>query len=118
MDISSSYRRPALKLIARVRRLGKRSDRAGSRVVALTAIAVVIVAAWVATAFSRVSLARAQADAAAAAQPCRPPVPATTVSQSSSRTSVLAKRDAIVYIVAGDATSFHAPAHAPGANRQ
>ena len=111
MDIPSSYRRSALKLIARVHRLGKHSDRTVSRAAVLTAVGAVVVIAWFAIVVDRVGLAGAR-DAAA-------PAPATAVSPSTqARPTVLSKRDAIVYLVAGDETHYHASVHAPNSNRK
>jgi hypothetical protein len=110
MDISSYHRRTALKLIARVHRLGKQKHRAVSRAAVLTAVAVLVVVAWLAIAFDRVGLAGAR-DVAPLTQ-------ATTVSQQAPRTTTLAKREAMVYLVAGDETHYHASVHEPNTNRK
>lgn len=110
MDITSSHRRTALKLIARVHRLGKQQNRAVSRAAVLTAVATLVVVAWCAIAFDRVGLAGAR-DVA-------PPVQSTPVSQAPARATTLAKREAIVYLVAGDEAHYHASVHAPNTNRK
>jgi hypothetical protein len=117
MDILTTYRRPALKLIARVRRLGKQEVRAGSRAALLTVLAALVVVAWCAIAVNRVGLAGAK-DASSTAFTPRGGARAVPVSQGAGRSTTLSKRDAMVYILAGDDRHFHAPVHAAGANRQ
>jgi hypothetical protein len=117
MDILTTYRRPALKLIARVRRLGKQEVRAGSRAALLTVLAALVVVAWCAIAVNRVGLAGAK-DASSTAFTPRGGARAVPVSQGAGRSTTLSKRDAMVYILAGDDRHFHAPVHASGANRQ
>lgn len=110
MTSSRSYRRSALKLIARVRILGKRGAPALSSVATLAALALVIVVAWVVVGFTRVS--QAGVTETLPAVPVTPALAATPVSsQSPNRSTTLAKRDPIVYTVEGDTTYFHAPVH-------
>ena len=110
MDIPSSQRRTALKLIARVHRLGKRQNRAVSRAAVLTVVAALVVVAWLAVVVDRVGFTVARDGA--------PAVQATTVGQPAARPTTLAKREGIVYIVDGDAKHYHASVHEPNTNRK
>ena len=111
MDIAASpHRRSALKLIARVHRLGKHGNRAVSRAAVLTAVGALVVVAWLAITVDRVGLAGAR-DAGAAVQ-------TTAVTQTAPRPTTLSKRDTIVYLVEGDAKHFHSSMCAPDANRK
>ena len=110
MDITSPHRRSALKLIARVHRLGKQKHRAVSRAAVLTAGGSLVVVAWFAIAVDRAGLAGARDVAPPAMQ-------ATTTSQPA-RPTTLAKKEAMVYLVAGDDVYYHASVHEPNTNRR
>ena len=118
MEIANPYRRPALKLIARARRLGKREVEIGSRAAVLTAVGAVIAAAWLVIAVNRVGIAVANEGVGPAAVSSRQPAQATPVNHGTNRATTLSKRDAMVYLVAGDDAHSHAPVHAPDASRQ
>lgn len=119
MNIHRSYRRSVLKLIARLRMLSKRSAFQASNVATLAVLATVIVTAWLVIAFSRVSVASSSESHTVEPIPVRAPVQATPVSQSwSANSTVLAKREVLVYILDGDSTYFHSPMHVHDSDRQ
>jgi hypothetical protein len=112
MSTSSPYPRSALKLIARVRKLGKRTVPALSNLAALVALTAFIVVAWAVIAFTRVGLTGAQAapDAPVAAE--RTDVQAAPVAaQTAPRPTTLSKRESLVYVVDGDKSFYHCPGH-------
>jgi hypothetical protein len=113
MLTSRSYRRSALKLIARVRLLGKRSAPALSSFATLATLAVLIVGAWIVIAFTRVGLAGAiEAPPVPVSAPRSDVQTAPLAGQGLAQPTVLSKRDAIVYVVNGDSVYYHCPVHA------
>lgn len=117
--ITSSYRRSALKLIARVRMLSKRSESPLSNVVTIGMLAAIVGVAWTVTGFSRVGSVGAK-DVPAAAATVAAPIVATPVNNpTGGRSTVLSRREPMVYVVANDDLFYHSPVHVMhDANRQ
>ena len=92
--------------------MGKRGALALPNAAALVTLAVVIVAAWMVTGFSRVGLAGANEPSKLPLVGGRTEMQATPVSAQASRQTVLAKRETLVYVLGGDTTYYHSPMHA------
>ena len=92
--------------------LGKRTAPALSNVATLAILAAAIVVAWVVIGFTRVSLAGARDVPVSAVSATRTDLQTTSGNPSLARSTVLSKREAIVYVINGDTTFYHSPVHA------
>ena len=91
---------------------GKRSSRALPNVAALATLTVVIVTGWIVIGFSRVGLAGSSELTPAPVVGGRSDQQATPVSAQANRSTVLSKREMLVYVLGGDAMYYHSPMHA------
>jgi hypothetical protein len=91
---------------------GKRASRALPNVAALVTLTAFIVTAWVVIGFNRVGLAGSNEPAAVPLLGSRTDLQPTPVSAQANRSTVLSKRETLVYVLGGDATYYHSPMHA------
>jgi hypothetical protein len=109
---TSPYRRPALKLLARVRMWSKRLQPRLSSAGTLIVLAVLVAAGWLVIGFARTGLAVPSAKPSAAMPATRAALPATPVSTPvGGKPTTLSRREPIVYTVAGDNAFYHSPVH-------
>lgn len=110
--ISITYRRSALKLIARVRMVSKRSLPHLSSVGALAILAVLVGGGWLILALGRTSSGRAAAMRTVEVAAPKADVQATPVSNPAGlKPTVLARREPMVYVIADDSVFYHCSVH-------
>ncbi len=92
--------------------LSKRGDPAISTVSTLIVLTSVVLVGWALISFTRVGLARSEEPKPALVSISAPDAQPVSLTQTSTEGStVLAKRETMVYVVAGDATYYHCPMH-------
>lgn len=107
----SWYRRSTLKAIVRAKRRVRGATVLVSRVASIAILLASVVTIWGILSFARVGIAGAN-EPAQQAKPSRIPILERPVdTKQAPKSTVLSKRDMLVYVVTGDETHFHASSH-------
>ena len=115
------HRRSALKLIARARRNGKHVAPLASQIVPLVVLTALAGAVWVGLSIARAGLDGnevANASAEIDATPVDTGLQPTPQAAIDARATVLAEREALVYISDDDERYFHASGHVGAGSRR